>query len=287
MAEPLLTASGLSKTYPATGLLNRLRGRASVRALDQATLTIGKGARVGIVGESGCGKTTLLRLLLGLERPDAGTVAFQGQPISPDLGLGWYRRHVQLVPQDPSGSLNPHLRVRQSIAEPLECLGVPGNHRERVRDCLDAVGLDPALMERYPGQLSGGQRQRVAIARALAPEPEVIMADEAVSALDASARLHVLRTLRSLCEDLGLTLVFVSHDLGAVNYVCDEVVVMDGGRILESGPVPGVFVSPTHEVTRTLVGAVLPAPGRAPQADRTVQIDRTVKVDRAARARTS
>lgn len=265
MSEPLLIAEGLRKTYPSQRLADRLRRRGAVPALDGVDLQVAAGERLGIVGESGCGKSTLVRALLGLEPVDAGHVRYEGRPVVAGADLSWYRRHVQLVPQDPASSLNPHHRVGRSIAEPLDCLHIGGDHTTRVRECLSAVGLEPDLAQRFPAQLSGGQRQRVAIARALAPNPRVILADEAVSALDASVRLRVLTTVRDVCESTGLTLVFVSHDLGAVGFLCDRVAVMEAGRIVESGPVPQVFITPEHEVTRTLVTAVPASPSMLTQ----------------------
>lgn len=248
-----LEASGLVRHYRSTGFLRRA---ADVRAVDDVSFTLSQGQRLGIVGESGSGKSTLLRLVLGLEKPDAGKVSFDGRPVTAGTNLRWYRRQVQFVPQDPSSSLNPHRRVLDAVKEPLECLRVPGDHAARVGDCLAAVGLDPSLGNRYPGELSGGQRQRVAIARALAPEPAVIVADEAVSALDALVRLQVMTTLRQICEEAGVGLLFISHDLGAVNFLCDSVLVLNAGKVAETGPIPRTFEAPTAEQTRALVASV-------------------------------
>ncbi|GAB79392.1 peptide/nickel transport system ATP-binding protein [Austwickia chelonae] len=261
----LLEAHGLHRTYPSAHWQDRIRGRGTVHAVDGIDLIVTTGTRLGVVGGSGCGKSTLMRLLLGLETPDTGRITYRGQPVHPRHDLTWYRKLVQFVPQDPSNSLDPHLRVGASIAEPLECLAVPGDHATRIRECLTHVGLDPELADRYPAQLSGGQRQRVALARALAPAPEIVIADEAVSALDASARLHVTRTLRRICEDDGPALVFVSHDLGIVHHLCDTVVVLDAGRIVEHGPVADVLSNPSHPRTQALLRAVptLPPPTAA------------------------
>ncbi|MDO4717905.1 MAG: dipeptide/oligopeptide/nickel ABC transporter ATP-binding protein [Propionibacteriaceae bacterium] len=251
-----LVANGLNRSYPPSSLLARLRGEPPVHAVRDIDLVLHEGQRLGIVGESGSGKSTLMRLLLGLESPDSGTVTFDGRPVQAGGDLAWYRRLVQFVPQDPSSSLNPHRRVRDSIAEPLQCLKIGGDHAARVDACLEAVGLSPDLAGRFPGELSGGQRQRVAIARAIAPEPAVIVADEAVSALDALVRLNVMTTLRDICAQQSMSLVFVSHDLGAVCYLCDTVAVLSQGRIVETGHIPQVFEAPASDETRALVTAV-------------------------------
>lgn len=238
-----------------------LRKEPAVAAVAGISLELYAGQRLGIVGESGSGKSTLMRLLLGLEAPDVGTVTLDGRLVTAGSNLDWYRRQVQFVPQDPSSSLNPHRRIRDSIAEPLECLHIEGDHDARIATCMAAVGLDLALLDRYPGELSGGQRQRVAIARALAPSPSIIIADEAVSALDALVRLQVMTTLREICEREQVALIFISHDLGAVNYLCDSVLVLSAGKVVESGALPQVFEMPTAEGTRELVAAVPAQPG--------------------------
>ncbi|WP_409484662.1 ABC transporter ATP-binding protein [Arsenicicoccus dermatophilus] len=284
--DPLLVAHHLTRRHPAPCLTDRLRGRGAVTALDDVSLQVHRAERLGVVGESGSGKTTLLRILLGLERPDAGTVTFDGRPVTAGTRMPWFRARVQLVPQDPSTSLNPYLRVGDVVAEPLRCLdlhpsrepaygqapgAVPGrsgreDRAARVARCLELAGLPAALASRRPGELSGGERQRVAIARALAPRPEVVLADEAVSALDATVRRRVLQMLRETCEQAGVALVLVSHDLGAVFHTCESVAVLDRGRLVESGPVEEVFTAPAHLTTRRLVSAVPRQPRtRAPR----------------------
>ena len=235
------------------------------RVLDGVDLDIAAGDRLGIVGASGAGKSTQLRLLLAVEAPDEGEIRFRDRPVRPARpgALAWFRRAVQLVPQDPYGSLSPRMTVAEIIAEPLECLRVPGDHRARVAELLDAVDLDPALARRRPAALSGGQRQRVAVARALAPRPAVLVADEPVSALDATVRVKVLDLLREVSERTGAALVMVSHDVAAVRRVCTRVAVLHQGRIAESGTVSGVFGEPGTQATRELLAAVPRLPLRS------------------------
>jgi peptide/nickel transport system ATP-binding protein len=243
--------------YRATGLGRRF-SRRGAPALVDVDLELRAGQRLGLVGGSGAGKTTLARLLLALDRADTGTVTYRDRAVRPGrpTHVRWLRRAVQLVPQDPGRSLDPRLPVGISIAEPLECLGIGGDHRARVAELLLSVGLEPDAAARRPHEFSGGQRQRIAIARALAPEPEVLVADEPVSALDTVVRRQVLDLLRGLSTSRGLALVVVSHDLGAVARLCSDVLVLDGGRVVECGPVPQVFSRPRSPVTRSLLDAV-------------------------------
>ncbi|MCZ2820591.1 dipeptide/oligopeptide/nickel ABC transporter ATP-binding protein [Modestobacter sp. VKM Ac-2977] len=247
-AELLLAARGLTRRY---------RGSAGP-ALDRVDLGLTAGQRLAVVGESGAGKSTLTRLLLGLERPDAGEVTYRGRPVQPGRpsALRWFRRAVQVVPQDPGRSLNPRMRVGQAVAEPLRCLQVPGDHRARVAELLRAVGLDPDAAGRLPHEFSGGQRQRIALARALAPRPEVLIADEPVSALDAAVRLQVVELLRAVSDAEGVALLVVSHDLGVVTALCSDVVVLAAGRVVESGPVARVLTDPVSREAHALVAAV-------------------------------
>lgn len=226
-------------------------------ALAPVDLTVTEGRSLGIIGESGSGKTTLTRLMLGLSVPSSGTVRYLDQPVVPGrYGPNQLRREVQLVLQDPFASLNPRMTIGQIIAEPLRLLHVPGNRRELVRRAMKEVELDPAWASRYPHQLSGGQRQRVAIARAIAPNPRVLIADEPVSALDVSVRVTILALLRSLKERIGLTLVVVSHDLGIVQHLCEETMVLVSGRCVERGTTDQILHRPVHPATRELIAAV-------------------------------
>ncbi|MFD1934990.1 MULTISPECIES: ATP-binding cassette domain-containing protein [Nonomuraea] len=247
---PVIEARDLTKIYR-TSLF-----KPEVRALNGVSLDVRRGERFGIVGESGSGKSTLLRLLCGLDQPTSGTISFEGRPIvgRRERDLRFLRDDLQIVFQDPMSSLDPRMRVRDIVAEPLVALGRPAG--DRVAALLAEVGLPASAADRYPHQFSGGQRQRIAIARALAPEPKVLVADEAVSALDVSVRGQILNLLADLIDTHGLTLVFVSHDLSVVRHVCESVAVMHRGSIVERGPVDEVWAEPRHEYTRTLLQAV-------------------------------
>ena len=253
---PVLEAHGVERTYtrPRRALFEPAPRVHALRGID---LAVQVGERLGIVGESGSGKSTLARLLVALDQPTAGTVAFRGTDLATATAeqLLQLRREVLIVFQDPVSSLDPRLRVRRSLLEPLRALRVPGNHETRVRELLTAVGLGPEAAARYPHEFSGGQRQRIAIARALAPHPQVLVADEPVSALDVSVRAQILNLLLDLSEQLELTLVLVSHDLAVVRHTCDRVVVMRDGLIVEEGPVEAIFSSPQHPYTQALLAA--------------------------------
>ncbi|GMA18907.1 ATP-binding cassette domain-containing protein [Arsenicicoccus piscis] len=254
--EPVIEVEDVRRVYgrPRSGLFGKA---ASVTALDGVSLTVHRGEKLGIVGESGCGKSTLLRIVAGLHRPTSGRVRVEGREVTgSDRDLAWLRRRLQVVFQDPMSSLDPRMRVGDIIAEPLVGLRVEGDHRARVAELLEAVGLDAEAAERYPHMFSGGQRQRISIARALAPRPQVLLADEPVSALDVSVRAQVLNVVERLVADLDLTLVFVSHDLSVVRHVCERVVVMTRGRIVEEGPTEQVYTHPRHDYTKALVAAV-------------------------------
>ncbi len=239
------------------------RGPRRVVALDDVSLRVARGARLGIVGESGSGKSTLVRIMMALDAPTSGSVSFDGRRVS-GLGerqLGFLRSQVQMVFQDPRSSLNPRMRVRDVITEPLRSRLIKRELAEvdpdaRVRELMEAVDLPYAMADRYPHEFSGGQRQRIAIARALAPRPDVLIADEPVSALDVSVRAQVLNLLADLVDRFGLTLVFVSHDLAVVRHVCADAVVMRRGRIVEEGPVARLFSEPQQAYTQALLAAV-------------------------------
>lgn len=234
----------------------------NVVALHNTTLHVPENRSLGIIGESGSGKTTLIRIMLGLAHPSTGTVAFRGEKIQPHkLGPTPVRRASGLVLQDPFSSLNPRMKIGQIIEEPLHLLKVPGNHTERVTDVLKKVGLDPTWTDRYPHELSGGQRQRVAIARALAPRPDVLVADEPVSALDVSVRASILDLLEEL-KSSGLTIIVVSHDLGIVQRMCDDTIVLADGHVVDQAPTAELLAHPSHPVTHELIDAVPHLPSR-------------------------
>ena len=255
MTESAISVRDLRREYhrPRTSL--RHPGPV-VQALKGVSFEVARGERFGIVGESGCGKSTLMRLLAGLDRPTSGEVQVEGRTVSglPERRLGFLRSSLQLVFQDPMGSLDPRMRVRDIIAEPLVAQRLP-DRQARVRELLVAVGLGPEAGDRFPHQFSGGQRQRISIARALAPRPSILLADEPVSALDVSVRAQVLNLITDLVGELGLTLVFVSHDLSVVRHVCERVAVMCDGEIVESGPTQQVFDDPQHPYTQRLLRA--------------------------------
>jgi ABC-type glutathione transport system ATPase component len=258
--QPILQLTDVSKTF-AVGDLRR--GRRGFNALDRVSVEVPRGRTHALVGESGCGKTTTLRIALGLETASSGSVVLDGTEIS---GLSWnkmrpLRRKAQLVHQDPFATLDPKFTVRQSVTEPLVSFRI-GNRRSRearARELLDQVALPLSYLDRLPRELSGGQRQRVAIARALALEPDLIMLDEPVSALDVLVQEQILRLLADLQDRLGLSYLFVSHDLSVVARIAHTVSVMSAGRVVEQGPVDEVFARPRSAYTRELIDAI---PGR-------------------------
>lgn len=239
--------------------------RASAPALQGVSLSVEPGRSVGLVGESGAGKTTLLSLLLGLSTPTTGAILFDGTPLDRrDRGrMREFRRSVQTVFQDPYSSLDPRQSVGRIVAEPLRSLRIASaaEARERVAAALREVALPADAAERYPHEFSGGQRQRIAIARAIVSRPRVLLADEPVSALDVTTRIQIIELLAELAEREGMTVVMVSHDLGVVASLCEQTVVLQGGRVVEQGPTAEVLRSPADPYTRRLLASVprLPA----------------------------
>ncbi|MFB6311764.1 MAG: ATP-binding cassette domain-containing protein, partial [Salinirussus sp.] len=236
MTEPLVRVQDLTKHYPITkGVLRREVGR--TRAVDGVDFEIGRGETLGLVGESGCGKSTVGTTLLRLEEPTAGDVYFDGEPVSEFDGerLKQFRREAQMIFQDPVSSFDPRMTVGQSVAEPLQIHGLRDADRRRaiVEDLLDRVGMMAEDADAYPNEFSGGQKQRIALARALSTNPRLIVADEPVSALDVSVQSEILSLLDSIQEEFGLSLLFISHDMGVVREICDRVAVMYLGEIVE------------------------------------------------------
>ncbi|OCG74228.1 ABC transporter ATP-binding protein [Microbacterium sediminis] len=258
MTGPIIRARGLSRQYaqPRGALF---APRRVTTALQPTDLDIAAGEAVGVIGESGSGKSTLVRLLLGLDRPTSGTVEVDGRPVdarAPARSLHWLRRMTGVVFQDPYASLDPRMSVGRIIAEPLWALGVDGDHRARVREVLGDVGLDPEMADRHPHEFSGGQRQRIALARAIAHRPRILVGDEPLSALDVTVRAQILALIRELREREALTLVMVSHDIGVVQNLCDTVVVMKDGAVVESGPTSRVLLHPEQDYTRRLLASI-------------------------------
>jgi peptide/nickel transport system ATP-binding protein len=233
----------------------------TVVALDDVSFTLDEGRTLGIVGESGSGKSTLARLVMALEAPATGRVIFEGQDLHalPVDELRAARRHFQMVFQDPYSSLDPRMTVARTVAEPLEQLEhlARAERRDRAAAMIEAVGLDPATdLDKYPHEFSGGQRQRIAIARALVTQPRLIVADEPVSALDVSVQAQVLNLMQDLQQRFGLAYLFISHDLAVIDLVCDELIVLQHGRVVERGPTDEVLAAPKQAYTRRLIDAV-------------------------------
>ena len=274
--DPLLTTRGLTKHFSrADGVLDEMlqRNPGTVKAVDGVDMDVYEGETLGLVGESGCGKSTTGRSILRLLDPTDGTVVFAGD----DLGnlsrseLRARRRDMQMIFQDPLSSLDPRQTVAQTVAEPLKIHGLPesGSRSDRVVELLEAVGLDPAQRDRYPHELSGGQRQRVGIARALAVDPDFIVCDEPVSALDVSVQAQILNLLEDLQQEYGLTFLFIAHDLSVVRHICDRVAVMYLGEIVEVAGTAELFDDPKHPYTRSLLSAI-------PEPDPTSETDRVI-----------
>jgi oligopeptide/dipeptide ABC transporter ATP-binding protein len=268
MNAPLLQTDGLSVEFPVRrGLLRREVAR--LRAVHRVSVEIRPGEVLGIVGESGCGKTTLGRAMVGLVQPSAGTLRVEGRDVATLSSDGRRRmtRDVQMVFQDPFASLNPRKRIRQILEAPFEIHGLAGGagRETRIRELVDLVGLAPEHLDRWAHELSGGQRQRIGIARALALNPKVVVLDEPLSALDMSIQSQVLNLLVELQERLHLSYVFISHDLSIVEYLCDNVAVMYLGRVVESAPAAALFAAPRHPYTRALLESV---PNPVPRRER-------------------
>jgi peptide/nickel transport system ATP-binding protein len=258
--DPLLKVRGLRTWFPIrTGVLQRVTGH--VKAVDGVDLAIRRGETVALVGESGCGKTTVGRSILRLVEPTGGSVRFDGVDLAalPAAEFHPYRRRMQIVMQDPGSALDPRATVRDSIAEGMDAFGIGAGHDERtdrVAALMRQVSLDPETMWRYPHEFSGGQRQRICIARALAVEPALLICDEATSALDVSIQAQILNLLADLQEKRNLAYLFITHDLGVVRYFATRVAVMYLGRIVEEGPTERIFAAPRHPYTTALLASV-------------------------------
>jgi oligopeptide transport system ATP-binding protein len=271
VSEPILAVSSLVKRF------------GQVTAVDEMSFELMPGGSLGIVGESGSGKTTTARILAGLERPTSGTVTLDGRPVGARSRRArlWQARRLQMIFQDPYGSFDPRQTIAQSIAEPLRLHGEGGakQHRARVDELLEQVGLSSRAGRSLPRDLSGGQRQRAAIARALAIEPRVLVLDEAVAALDVSIQAQILTLLDQLRGDTGISYVFVSHDLAVVRYITDTAIVMRHGRVVERGETEDILRNPRHPYTRLLLDSI-PSPNwdlaRLAQDRRALDLDQTI-----------
>ncbi len=268
MSRPLLQVQELHKSFVTAGGVLGRRRTAVLQAVRGVSFDLAAGETLGVGGESGCGKTTVARMVVGLTAPSAGRIVFDGIEVANRVRVdrAAMRGRVQIVFQDPYSSLNPRLRVEEIIAEPLLSLGIPRAEAiRRVAGLMATVGLRPEHMSRFPHAFSGGQRQRIGIARALAPQPGLIVCDEAVSALDVSIQAQILNLLADLQRDLALTLLFISHNLAVVRHLCHRVAVMYLGQIVELAAESQLFESPQHPYTQALIAAVPePHPDLAP-----------------------
>ena len=271
MAENVIQVEHLSKTFSAVASDGRRR---LLRAVDDVSFAVGEGETLGLVGESGCGKTTLGRSVLRLTEPDSGRILFRGADITKLRDMRPMRRKMQIIFQNPAGSLDPRTRVGDIVAEGLELHRIGANRAERrgmVRDLLELVGLTAEIAGRYPRELSGGQQQRVGIARALALDPEFVVCDEAVSALDLSYQGQIINLLEQLRDRRGLSYLFISHDVSVVRHISHRIAVMYLGRFVETGGADEVAQHPAHPYTRSLLSAVpIPDPELAKARERTV-----------------
>ncbi|MEZ3117991.1 ABC transporter ATP-binding protein [Halobaculum sp. MBLA0147] len=275
-ADPVLAAEGIKKHFDQSdGLLDRLLGAGgTVRAVDGVDLTVREGETLAVVGESGCGKSTLGETLLNLHTPTAGSIQYRDEDITglDDSSMRPYRQKLQMVFQDPLASLNPRQTVGEIVTAPMAVHDIgdsAADRRQRAEELLERVGLEPEHAERYPKQFSGGQQQRVGIARALSVDPDLIVADEPVSALDVSVQAQILNLLQDLQREFGLAILFITHDLSVVRQVADRVAVMYLGEIVETAPVEELFTAPQHPYTKSLLSAV-------PRIDPSARTDRVV-----------
>jgi oligopeptide transport system ATP-binding protein len=259
-AAPLLKVEHLKVYFPILGGIFR-RTIGEVKAVDDVSFTVQRGQTVGLVGESGSGKSTIGRAIIRLTEPTAGTIYYEGSAVSKLSSSAFrpYRKKIQIIFQDPYNSLNPRLSIFEIIGEALE-IHFPqmtrAERREKVAGLIDKVGLKRDHMDRYPHEFSGGQRQRIGIARALAVNPEFIVCDEPVSALDVSVQAQIVNLLQDLQEELGLTYLFIAHDLAVVEHISDFVLVMNAGKIVEAATAEAIYENPQHEYTRKLLSAV-------------------------------
>jgi len=260
IARPLLEVRNLSVSFPIRRGIFR-RHREEIKAVDNVSFSIPAGQTVGLVGESGSGKTTIGRTIVKLQSITSGSLFYRGTDISSMTHTAFhpYRKKIQMIFQDPHGSLNPRLTIGSTIAEALEIhfpTMSPAQRQARVAELLEKVGLLPEMMRRYPHEFSGGQRQRIGIARALAVEPELLICDEPVSALDVSVQAQIVNLLQDLQEELGLTMLFIGHDLAVVKHISNSVLVLHHGRLVESGSAEEVLKNPQDEYTKSLLAAV-------------------------------
>ncbi len=258
--DPIVSVRGLKKHFPIKSGMIFQRETAAVKAVDGLDFDIFRGETLGLVGESGCGKSTTGRTILQLHRATSGTVSFEGMELTTLKGndLREMRRKMQIIFQDPYASLNPRMSISRIISEPLVVHGI-GSERDRqkrVEELLERVGLNPFFANRYPHEFSGGQRQRIGVARALALEPSFIVCDEPISALDVSIQAQVVNLLQDLQRDMGLTYLFIAHDLSMVRHICDRVAVMYLGKIVEMAESEELYTNPLHPYTQALLSAV-------------------------------
>ena len=270
--ETLVEIRNLKKYFPVTEGMLIQKTIGQVKAVDGVSLTIAKGETLGLVGESGCGKTTTGRCILQLDRPTSGEIVYNGTNLErlDSKALSPWRQKIQVIFQDPYSSLNPRMKVGSIIGEPMRVHGVepvPVKRRARIADLLSICGLNPRYADRYPHEMSGGQRQRVGIARALCLNPEFIICDEAVSALDVSIQAQVINLLEDLRQEFDLTYLFIAHDLSVVHHLCDRVAVMYLGKVVELADSDELFGNPLHPYTQALLSAV-PVPDPTIEAER-------------------